>query len=532
MMDFKGFNLPEPVVRSIEGMGFTAPTPIQEKTIPFALEGRDILGSAQTGTGKTAAFVIPLVSKLVNSQNSSALILTPTRELASQIMETVRKLLSKFPGIKAATIIGGESMHKQIMQLKSRPRIIVGTPGRVNDHLSRGTLKISSTDFLVLDETDRMLDMGFGIQLDKIFKYLPENRQTLMFSATLPSNIIKISDRYLNNPERISIGSTTTPIDNITQEMIHTSDLDKYSKLLDQLAKHIGSTIIFVNTKHGAEKLVTKLIQENYQADAIHGDLQQNRRKRVMDAFRKKEYQILVATDVASRGIDIKDHDLIVINYDLPQCPEDYIHRIGRTGRNGSKGISISLVSPKDKKNLNAIRRMMDPKGDNRDDVESDNNKRFGRSFGSRKPFRDSRSNPRNASRGFARGDRDGRDTRDRRDSKDFGNVDHGRTYGNEGNGRHEGSARSIDGNNRYGNSSRGDGNSNYADSRSGGGTGRDRKRTYGTDSRSSDRSNGNIRYASNSGGNSDYSANNRSRSTSGRSSFSKSGRRTLGTRS
>lgn len=345
---------------SLERMKFNIPTPIQAQAIPPALEGKDILGSAQTGTGKTGAFGIPLVAKLMQNPRGLALIMTPTRELAMQVGQTLEEFLGKPSTIKTALLIGGDSMPKQIQQLRARPRIIVGTPGRINDHLERGTLMLHETQFLVLDETDRMLDMGFSIQIDRIMKFLPQKRQTLLFSATLPKNIVDMSQKFLNNPVRVSVGSTVQPIAKIKQEMLHMQDGDKYPQLMEQLAKREGSIIIFTKTKWGAEKMAQRLRKDKHSAEAIHGDLNQNKRIRVIDAFRDCKYRILVATDIAARGLDIA-HIRHVINFDLPQCPEDYIHRIGRTGRAGAEGEAVCFITPADRDKMNAINRLMNP---------------------------------------------------------------------------------------------------------------------------------------------------------------------------
>ncbi len=360
MNSFHGFGLTPSLATSLEHMNYKTPTPIQAQAIPLALKGRDIMGSAQTGTGKTAAFAIPLVEALLNSPRGSALVLTPTRELGKQVMEIMRQLLGPKSAIKTAFLIGGEPMGKQFAQLKMRPRLIVGTPGRINDHLERGSLMLHDTGFLVLDETDRMLDMGFSIQIDQILKYLPEKRQTLMFSATLPKNIIKLSEKYLNNPERVAVGSMIAPVKNIKQEIIRLNETDKYEELVRQLGDRTGSVLIFVKTKYGTEKLAKRLNREKFDADAIHGDLKQSRRERVIREFRGQKYRILVATDVASRGLDIP-HIEHVINYDLPQVPEDYIHRIGRTARAGAEGAALCLVTPQDGRKWHAIELLMNP---------------------------------------------------------------------------------------------------------------------------------------------------------------------------
>jgi ATP-dependent RNA helicase DeaD len=360
MINFEGFSLSQNLKNSLARMNFTAPTPIQVSSIPLALEGRDILGSAQTGTGKTAAFSIPLVELLSRSKQGSALVLTPTRELANQVIAVIIQLLGKSNPIKAACLIGGESMHKQLGQLKSRPRIIVGTPGRINDHLDRKSLKLSDTGFLVLDETDRMLDMGFGIQIDRILKHLPAKKQTLMFSATLPEEIVRMSAKYLKNPERVSMGATNVPSIKIKQEVIHIKQEQKYQELIKQLQERTGSILVFVKTKHNSKNLAAKLCKEKFKADALHGNLRQSKRTTVMSAFRNKKFTILVATDIAARGLDVP-HIEHVINYDLPQVAEDYIHRMGRTARAGAEGSSLSFITNSDREKWNAIERLLDP---------------------------------------------------------------------------------------------------------------------------------------------------------------------------
>jgi superfamily II DNA/RNA helicase len=355
--EFARFDLPEKLIKSLTRIGFVKPTPIQEQTISLALKGKDILASAQTGTGKTGAFGIPLIAGLMNDPKATALIMTPTRELATQVLASLQSMIP-VADIKTALLIGGESMPKQFGQLDRRPRLIVGTPGRINDHLLRGSLKLHDTKFVVLDETDRMLDMGFGVQIEKIMKYVSATRQMLLYSATLPKHIVKMADLYLKNPERISAGITSTPAPKIKQEVIETSADDKYDKLLIELSIREGTVIIFVKTKHGSDRLATRLIKDGHTADCIHGDLQQRRRDKVIHAYRDKKFRILVATDVAARGLDIP-HIETVINYDLPQCPEDYIHRIGRTGRAGASGEAINFLCSADYDKWDAIQTLL-----------------------------------------------------------------------------------------------------------------------------------------------------------------------------
>lgn len=360
MTGFSTFGLSAAVQAQLLNINFTTPTPIQEKAIPHALDGRDILGTAQTGTGKTAAFGLPLVHHLLSKPHSMALVMTPTRELAMQVMTQIKSFLPKDSGIKSALLIGGEAMFKQLNQLQQKPRIIIGTPGRINDHLERDTLRLSKTDFLVLDEADRMLDMGFGVQLEEIAKYLPEQRQTLMFSATVPPNIMRLAQNYLKDPVRVETETANHAAPKIRQELVHVNDDSKHDELVKLLDARSGQIIVFVKTKHGADRLARKLERDNHSATAIHGDLRQGQRDRVIKNFRKNEVRILVATDVAARGLDIPMLET-VINFDLPQCPEDYIHRIGRTGRNGQEGEAICLISPSDRSKWSAIDRLMNP---------------------------------------------------------------------------------------------------------------------------------------------------------------------------
>ncbi len=359
-MNFSELQIENKLKKSIDLAEFKNPTPIQQKSIPVSLTGRDILGTAQTGTGKTLAFTIPMLDKLLKDKHAMALIVCPTRELATQVMATVLKLNIREIGIGNALLIGGESMQKQLRKLNKRARIIVGTPGRINDHLKRKSLNLSKVNYLVLDETDRMLDMGFTPQIEQILNFIPKDHQTLLFSATLPNNILKISYRYLNNPERISVGSLSTPIEKIKQETFEITQDKKYHELINQLVERSGSILVFVKTKHGADKIVKRLKYDGHKADAIHGNLRQSKRDRVINGFRNGHSRILVATDVAARGLDIPiiKH---VINYDLPQVPEDYIHRIGRTGRAGKDGSAFTFLTPSDRSMWNSISKLIDP---------------------------------------------------------------------------------------------------------------------------------------------------------------------------
>ncbi|MDC3085206.1 DEAD/DEAH box helicase [Candidatus Pelagibacter sp.] len=390
-MDFNELPIDNKLKNSIKFANFKNPTLIQSKSIPISLMGKDILGTAQTGTGKTLAFTIPMINKLILDKNAMALIICPTRELASQVMQTVLKLNVREIGIGNALLIGGEGMQKQLKKLKKRARIIVGTPGRINDHLKRQSLNLSKVSYLVLDETDRMLDMGFTPQIELILKFIPKQHQTLLFSATLPNNILRISEKYLNNPERIAVGSLSKPIEKIKQETFQITQDKKYHELINQLVERNGSILVFVKTKHSADKIVKRLKYDGHSADAIHGNLRQSKRERVINSFRNGKIRILIATDVAARGLDIPliQH---VINYDLPQVPEDYIHRIGRTGRAGKKGSALTFLTPSDRSMWNSISRLINPDFKISKESQSRNlkgKKRFKARFNKEKKFKD-----------------------------------------------------------------------------------------------------------------------------------------------
>ena len=332
--------LPEFLQTALTRQGITEPTPVQTRAVPPALQGRDVLATAQTGTGKTLAFLLPLVARLTENPSENALILSPTRELAQQTYEELEKLTDEEHPLTAALIIGGDNIHKQFADLRKHPRVIIATPGRVIDHMGRKSIDLKNTHYLVLDETDRMLDMGFISDMRKISAVLPP-RQTLLFSATLPKEITALAGEFLKDPVRVQIGS---PADLVLQEIVYVDVREKLPQLLHELNTRQGSILIFTRTKHGAERLSKQLKLYGQKANALHGDLRQNRRRQVLEFFKNQTVRILVATDVAARGIDVP-HIAHVINYDLPQCPEDYIHRIGRTGRAGAVGSAISLIS-------------------------------------------------------------------------------------------------------------------------------------------------------------------------------------------
>lgn len=358
MNSFNDLILPESVQRALVAMKYATPTEIQAKAIPAALSGHDVVGSAQTGTGKTAAFSIPLITSLISEKRKRALILAPTRELALQINEVLNAILKFTSNIQVAVLIGGASMGPQERALSKKPRIIVATPGRLCDHLRRKTVALNQTDVLVLDEADRMLDMGFAAQLNEIVRFLPKERQTLLFSATFPGDIQKLVSRYTRNPVRVSAGPVSKPVDAISQSVINTTGKGKNDALVDELNTCKGSILVFARTKRRTDKLARYLGECGYKVGRIHGDRSQKQRLDAIDGFKRGRFTILVATDIAARGIDIP-HIANVINYDLPSTPEDYVHRIGRTGRAGAVGRAVSLLTAEDQSQWRSISKLI-----------------------------------------------------------------------------------------------------------------------------------------------------------------------------
>jgi len=373
MQNFQELKLNPSLNASLIKMKFDTPTPIQIKSIPLILEKKDILASAQTGTGKTAAFCIPMIELIALKKTKKAIILVPTRELAKQVNDVIEKLLFQQSVIKSVCLVGGEPMNKQLKRLKSGPQIIVGTPGRVNDHLKRKSLILNHVDLLILDEMDRMLDMGFSIQIDEIIKFLPKEKQTLMFSATIAPSIERLSTKYLHNAERVSVAPPNATVVTIKQEVVQVKQEDKYNTLVDHVRRNTGSTLVFMKTKHNAKKLAKNLSKEGFESDSLHGNLRQNKRNQVIAKFRANKIHVLVATDIAARGLDIP-HIEHVINYDLPQQAEDFIHRMGRTGRAGALGTAWSYVTPSDKKKWREIERILNPGLKPSSEKRSDNN--------------------------------------------------------------------------------------------------------------------------------------------------------------
>ena len=358
MHSFNQLNLSSDSLKILKGLKFENPTPIQEKVIPVALQGNDVMGTAQTGSGKTLSYILPIVEKLRKNVNDKFLILAPTRELSEQVFSVEKIFLGHGKPFKSIKLIVGKGIFSQINQLKKNPQIIIGTPGRINDLLERKSLSLSKCSVVVLDEMDRMLDMGFGYQVDKIMKQVNKNRQMIMLSATIPSQIRKISSKYLNNPVNISIENNDVIETNIKQKVIKTIPNEKVDELINQIDQRKGSILIFAKTKIGVDKLVKKLKANSVKASALHGGMRQNKRSKIMQNFRDERFRILVATDIASRGLDVP-HIEHIINYDMPQAPEDFIHRIGRTARAGSVGEAVSFLTQKDTRIWRSIERLL-----------------------------------------------------------------------------------------------------------------------------------------------------------------------------
>lgn len=351
------------ILRAIEEAGYKEPTPIQEKAIPMILAGSDLRASAQTGTGKTAAFLLPILSRLltpspVKGKGPRVLILVPTRELAMQVAQESIKYTKYLPQLKTVCIYGGAPYHTQNRDLSRYCEILVATPGRLMDHMERGNVNFSRLEVFILDEADRMLDMGFIGAVEEIAASTPKTRQTLLFSATLKGNVMKLSNKLLKNPLELSIAASVCKHENIGQFMHKVIRLEHKYQLLNNILKDpsVKQTIIFTATKREAGNLTNRLQEAGEKVDVLHGDIKQRHRTRTIAGFREGKTKILVATDVAARGIDVPaiSH---VINFDLPQSEEDYIHRIGRTGRAGARGIALSFVSPKDIQMMRRIER-------------------------------------------------------------------------------------------------------------------------------------------------------------------------------
>lgn len=356
MSDFKSLNISDEVVNALLKLDITTPTPIQEESIPLLLEGKDVIGQAQTGTGKTFAYSIPLIENIdEDSKDVKALVLCPTRELSLQVSVEINKLASNLKKIRTATIYGGESYEKQFKELRCKPQIIIGTPGRIIDHMNKGKIDFSKISYLVLDEADEMLKMGFQEDLETILKTMPLDRQNALFSATLPPFIKNVCKKYMNSPVMVKIENKALTVDAIDQQVYYCmkeSKKDLLVRLLDYY--QFKSVMIFANTKAMVDELVLFLQQQGFSADGLHGDLKQTSRDRVMQSFRLSSVKILIATDVAARGIDVDGIEAIV-NFDIPNENEIYVHRIGRTGRKGRSGVAITLATSRSQSRIREL---------------------------------------------------------------------------------------------------------------------------------------------------------------------------------
>lgn len=362
-MSFENLGLSQPILDALTALSISTPTPIQLQAIPPALEGRDIIGLAQTGTGKTAAFSLPMLEKLANGQRAApkkvhALVLSPTRELASQIQKSINDFSRKLR-IKTVLAVGGNSIRPQIKFLSGGADILIATPGRLEDLMRQGAVSLTETEIVVLDEADQMLDIGFMPAIRRVLSVTPRSRQTMLFSATMPKEIRQLSDQYLRNPIEISVVPEKRTADRIEQGVIHISSRSKTTVLSALIRAHAGDrVIVFSRTKHGADKVVNRLGVDNIEAAAIHGNKSQGQRERALKRFRDGQLHVLVATDIAARGIDVPDVTLVV-NHDLPDVPEVYVHRIGRTARAGKAGLAVAFCSPDERTQLRDIERLI-----------------------------------------------------------------------------------------------------------------------------------------------------------------------------
>jgi ATP-dependent RNA helicase RhlE len=353
---FYGLGIAPKLIQVIEQLKFKIPTPIQYKAIPIAIEGTDVMGIAQTGTGKTLAFAIPMIQQLAQKKGIG-LVLVPTRELALQVNETFKKIAPTM-GMCSAVLIGGESMYGQEEQLRKKPRVIIATPGRLIDHFSQWTVMPEEVSILVLDEADRMLDMGFQPQIEKILKHIPKDRQTMLFSATMPKEILAIASHYMKLPVSVEIAPSGTAVEKVIQEVFIVRRDLKVKLLLRLLQQYHGSVLLFSRTKIGARKISRDLRKSGVNAAEIHSDRSLNQRREALDGFKSGRYRVLVATDIAARGIDVTGIEL-VINYDVPDESENYIHRIGRTARAGREGRAITLATPEQGTEVRSIEKLM-----------------------------------------------------------------------------------------------------------------------------------------------------------------------------
>ena len=373
--DFDHFGLDPRIVAAVKAMGYSTPTPIQSKAIPLVMQGRDVMGAAQTGTGKTAGFALPIIQRLLPQASASmsparhpvrALVLTPTRELADQVAENVKLYISGTP-LRCAVVYGGVDMDPQTQALRTGVELVVATPGRLLDHLQSKNTSLGQVQVVVLDEADRMLDMGFLPDISRILNHLPKQRQSLMFSATFSEEIKKLAANFLNDPVLVEVARRNATAENVTQEVVRLHESEKTDVLLELLRTRgegggrLTQVLVFVNSKIECRRLARQLQKAGVNADAIHGDKTQDERMKALEGFKTGLIEVLVATDVAARGLDIVELP-VVINYDVPFAPEDYVHRIGRTARAGAAGLAIMMMSGADERNVAAIERLIKQK--------------------------------------------------------------------------------------------------------------------------------------------------------------------------
>ena len=354
--DFHGLGIAPGLLEVLKRDGFIKPTPVQTRTIPLGIQGKDLVGIAQTGTGKTLAFGIPMIQLLLGGKEQGLVIL-PTRELALQVEESLRKIGQR-QGLRTAILIGGLPFGAQRRDISRKPHIIIGTPGRINDHLVQKTLSLSNVSIVVLDEADRMFDMGFLPQIRSILRTVPKERQTMLFSATMPPEIMRLAKDYMKTPLRVEVTPPGTTVDSVTQELFIVGREQKPELLAQLLKKYLGSTLVFTKTKHGAKKVARQIRDLGIRSSEIHSNRSLSQRREALDGFKSGRYRVLVATDIASRGVDVIGIEL-VLNYDLPGTSEDYVHRIGRTARAGSKGHAITFAMVSEGKEVRAIERVI-----------------------------------------------------------------------------------------------------------------------------------------------------------------------------
>ncbi|MBT5807971.1 DEAD/DEAH box helicase [Candidatus Uhrbacteria bacterium] len=353
---FHGLGIAPDFLKRLEELKFYHPTPIQLKSIPISIQGEDMIGIAQTGTGKTLAFSLPALQR-VAATKKMCLVLAPTRELALQVEETMHKLGSAF-GLRSVAIIGGVPVFRQVKALRSKPHVIVATPGRLIDLVGQKKIRLDKVGILILDEADRMLDMGFEPQIRQILATVPEDRQTMLFSATMPEKITSIARKYMKKPLRVEVARAGSTADQIDQEVFIVPKSEKGKLLLNLLGEYKGTVLVFSRTKHGAKKIARAIRNVGHSSTELHSNRTLAQRRKSLEGFKSGEFRVLVATDIAARGIDVTNIEL-VINYDLPDNPDDYVHRIGRTGRAGSSGKAISFASPDQKRDLQTIEKLI-----------------------------------------------------------------------------------------------------------------------------------------------------------------------------